>query len=117
MLDAHAGRPVSFTVAPATWTRSVTKNRILAAAYRGAPRVGVEIFDEATSSALLAAKLVADVHAPEPLHGAHPETLFSRDAAHGGLWRVPFEPESALTVAALLGLPGTLFGAFRTGAR
>ena len=47
MLDAHAGRPVSFTVAPATWTRSVTKNRILAAAYRGAPRVGVEIFDEA----------------------------------------------------------------------
>jgi hypothetical protein len=110
MLDAHAGRPVSFTVAPSTWTRSVTKNRILAAAYRGAPRVGVEIFDEATSSALLAAKLVADVHAPQPLLGAHPETLFSRDAAHGGLWRVPFEPESALTVAALLGLPGTLLG-------
>ena len=109
MLDAHAGRPVSFTVAPATWTHSVTKNRILASAYRGAPRVGVEIFDEATSSALLAAKLVADVHDPRPLQD-HPETLFSRDAAHGGLWRVPFEPESALTVAALLGLPGTLLG-------
>jgi hypothetical protein len=106
VLDAHAGLPVSFTVAPSTWTISVTKNKVLAAAYHGAPRVGVEIFDEPTSSALLAAKLVADVHDPQPAGAAHPETLLSRDAAHGGLWRSPYEPESALAFAALLGFTG-----------
>src|SRR5207248_2150283 len=44
----------SANVAPATRTRSVTKNRVLAAAYTGASSFGVEIFEVPTSSALMA---------------------------------------------------------------
>ncbi|GAA3395745.1 hypothetical protein [Cryptosporangium minutisporangium] len=103
----HAGRRVSSTVAPASWTRSVTKNRMLAAAYAGAGLFGVEIFRPETARALAAAKLVADTFRPQAPADAHPESVFC-DAAHGGLWRQPFEPRSALTVAALLGGPKTL---------
>ena len=39
---------------------------------------------------------------------AHPEELFSEAAAHGGLWRVGYEPKTALGVAAVAGLPGSL---------
>ncbi|WP_052336935.1 hypothetical protein [Nocardioides alkalitolerans] len=105
---AHqTGHRVSTTVAPASWTRSVTKNPVLAAAYAGAGRFGVEIFEPATVAPLLAAKLVADTLAPAGDPTSHPEALFSDTAAHGGLWRQPFEPRSALGVAALLGLPRT----------
>jgi len=108
----HAGRRVSSTVAPASWTRSVTKNRVLASVYAGAGRFGVEIFRPETARALAAAKLVADVFgAPAPAD-AHPESVFS-DAAHGGLWRQPFQPRTALPVAALVGGPRTLLDARR----
>lgn len=102
-----AGQRVSFNVAPATWTRSVTKNRLLAAAYGGARHFGVEIFDPATTRALMAALLVHDLNRPLPTR-AHPEDLFADSAAHGGLWRVGYEPRSALGVAALGGLPAML---------
>ncbi|MGH1562988.1 hypothetical protein [Mumia sp. DW29H23] len=101
------GQRVSFNVAPATWTRSVTKNRLLAAAYGGARHFGVEIFDPATTRALMAALLVHDLHGPVVLH-EHPEQLFADGAAHGGLWRVGYEPRSALGVAAVGGLPSML---------
>src|SRR5262249_4059130 len=39
------GQLVSFHVAPSTRTRSVVKNRALAAAFAGAHRFGVEVFD------------------------------------------------------------------------
>ena len=39
------GATVSMNVAPPTRTRSVTKNRVLAAAYAGAGRFGVEVFE------------------------------------------------------------------------
>ncbi|MFW6773807.1 hypothetical protein ACOACO_05955 [Nocardioides sp. CPCC 205120] len=120
VVNAADGRPTSTTVAPASWTRSVTKNRVLASVYAGAHRFGVEIFQPETAAALMAAKLVADVHdGPRP--AAHPEALFSSTAVHGGLWRQPFEPRSALGVAALVGGPGTLARALpvprRTGTR
>ncbi len=102
-----AGQPVSFNVAPATWTRSVTKNRLLAAAYAGAHRFGVEIFAPDTTRTLMAALLVRDLHRPVPVR-EHPEQLFADGAAHGGLWRVAYEPRSALGVAAVSGLPSTL---------
>ena len=41
----HDGTTVSLNVAPATRTRSVVKNKALAAAYAGSHRFGVEIFD------------------------------------------------------------------------
>jgi hypothetical protein len=104
----HDGHPVSANVAPSTSTRSVTKNRILAAAYAGASRFGVEVFEPATSDTLMAALLVHDLHhhsAGDPSVALdHPLALFAEAAAHGGLWRQPYAPRSVLPVAALVGL-------------
>jgi hypothetical protein len=112
-LTASAGGfTVSFNVAPATLTRSVTKNRVLAAAYTGARHFGIEIFAPATSRVLMAALLVHDLHEP-PSEERHPETLFSEGAAHGGLWRAAYQPRSVLGIAALTGLHTAL----RTPAR
>jgi hypothetical protein len=99
----------SANVAPATRTRSVMKNRILAAAYNGASSFGVEVFDVETSNTMMAALLIHDLRNPQaaaspsaPL--AHPLDLFVEQAAHGGLWRLPYEPRSVLTLAAIEGL-------------
>lgn len=106
------GRAVSFNVAPSSWTRSVTRNRVLAAAYGGAGRFGIEVFAPATTRALMAAKLVFDLQREPTGVGDEqlPEALFSEGAAHGGLWRAPYEPRSALGLAALAGLPSTVRG-------
>lgn len=108
VIARQRGTVVSFNVAPASLTRSVTRNRLLAAAYRGARHFGIEIFAPATSRALMAALLVHDLSQPSPLRAGHPEGLFVEGAAHGGLWRAAYEPRSALGVAAIAGLPGTL---------
>jgi hypothetical protein len=103
------GLVVSANVAPATSTRSVTKNRLLAAAYAGARSFGVEVFAPQTSRVLMATLLVHDMRtgaAPLP----HPDELFVRQAAHGGLWRAPYSPRSVLGLAAVRGLPGALRG-------
>ena len=55
------GATVSFKIAPPTRTRSVVKNRALAAAYAGAHRFGVEVFDPGTANTLMAALLVHDL--------------------------------------------------------
>jgi hypothetical protein len=103
------GIPVSLNLAPATRTQSVLKNRALAAAYAGAGRFGVEVFDPATSTTLMAALLVHDLR--NPAAAANPATpldnpmdLFAQGANHGGLWRVPYSPRSVLGVAAVLGM-------------
>lgn len=104
------GVTTSANVAPATRTRSVTKNRVLAAAYAGAGPFGVEVFEPETSRALMAALLVHDVRNPKAV--AHPDTpldhpcdLFASGAAHGGLWRMRYAPRSALPLAVVLGYP------------
>lgn len=101
------GATVSMNVAPPTRTRSVTKNRALAAAYVGAGRFGVEVFEPATTQALMAALLVHDLNTSGggPAQ-AHPWQDEARAAAHGGLWRIAYAPRSALTLAALLGYRG-----------
>ena len=96
------GAAVSMNVAPPTRTRSVTRNRVLAAAYAGAGRFGVEVFEPATTKALMAALLVHDLHAGQPAAG-HPWQDEAHAAAHGGLWRMAYAPRSALSLAALLG--------------
>lgn len=103
------GVTVSANVAPATRTRSVTKNRLLAAAYAGAGAFGVEVFAPETSRVLMAALLVHDlrVEAPAP---DHPDDLLVQQAAHGGLWRVGYSPRSVLGLAAVRGLPGAVRG-------
>lgn len=105
---AHAdGAVVSANVAPATSTRSVTKNRVLAAAYSGASAFGVEVFAPATSRVLMAALLVHDLRTGGADAG-HPDDLFAAQAAHGGLWRVGYAPRSVLGLAAVRGLPAAL---------
>ncbi|HEX9065202.1 MAG TPA: hypothetical protein VF843_08840 [Streptosporangiaceae bacterium] len=107
-----AGTTVSLNVAPPTRTRSVVKNRALAAAYAGAHRFGVEVFEPDTCRVLMAALLVHDLNAgpaaPADAAGAagpgpHPWQDEAFAAAHGGLWRIAWAPRSALGLAALLG--------------
>jgi hypothetical protein len=88
-----------------TRTRSVLKNRILAAAYAGAHVFGVEVFEPATSNTLMAALLVHDLRNPAPPR-EHPWRDEAAAAAHGGVWRVAYAPRSALGLAALVGLGG-----------
>ena len=97
------GRTVSMNVAPPTRTKSVVKNRALAAAYAGAHRFGVEVFEPATSNVLMAALLVHDLHTGGGPRHEHPWQDEAFAAAHGGLWRAPYAPRSALGLAALLG--------------
>jgi hypothetical protein len=98
----------SANVAPATRTRSVMKNKVLAAAYSAAGSYGVEVFDVDTSNTMMAALLVHDLRNPAAAAAPatelqHPLDLFVDQAAHGGLWRLPYEPRSVLTLAALEG--------------
>lgn len=104
-----SGTPVSINLAPSTRTQSVIRNRALAAAYAGAGRFGVEIFEPGTSAVLMAALLVHDLR--NPMSAANPATMlanpmdqFSRSAIHGGLWRSAYAPRSVLGIAGLLGL-------------
>ena len=98
-----AGTTVSMNVAPPTRTRSVVKNRALAAAYAGAHRFGVEVFEPATSNVLMAALLVHDLHTDGGPSHEHPWQDEAYAAVHGGLWRTGYAPRSALGLAALLG--------------
>lgn len=103
------GIPVSLNLAPATRTNSVVKNRALAAAYAGAGRFGVEVFDPPTTTTLMAALLVHDLRNPHAAARpstvlANPMDLFAQAANHGGLWRAAYAPRSVLGIAAILGM-------------
>jgi len=97
------GATVSMNVAPPSRTRSVMKNRALAAAYAGAHRFGVEVFEPATCKVLMAALLVHDLHTEGGRAQAQPWQDEAHAAAHGGLWRMAYAPRSALGLAAALG--------------
>jgi hypothetical protein len=97
------GGTVSMNIAPPTRTRSVLKNRVLAAAYRGADRFGVEVFEPATANTLMAALLVADLNTGGGPAHEHPWQDEAYAAVHGGLWRTAYQPRSALGLAAVLG--------------
>jgi hypothetical protein len=102
-LARDGGATVSLNVAPPTRTKSVVQNRVLAAAYAGAHRFGVEVFEPATTTVLMAALLVHDLHTGGgPAHD-HPWQDEAHQAAPGGLWRIAYAPRSALGLAALLG--------------
>ena len=105
-LAREAGATVSMNVAPPTRTRSVVKNQILAAAYAGAHKFGVEVFEPATTKVLMAALLVHDLHTGGAPAQPHPWQDEAHGAAHGGLWRIAYTPRSALALAAALGYRG-----------
>jgi len=96
------GRLVSFHVAPSTRTHSVLKNRALAAAFAGARRFGIEVFEPDTANTLMAALLVRDIVGGSISHD-HPWQDEAHAAVHGGLWRGAYEPRSVLGLAAVLG--------------
>ncbi len=104
-----AGLRVSANVSPSSNTKSVTKNRALAAAYRGAGMFGIEVFEPDTTNALMALLLIRDLRsttcASDPYTElANPLQLLSDSAAHGGLWRSPYKTRTALPLAAIRGL-------------
>ena len=108
-LAREQGVVTSINVAPPTRTRSVLKNRVLAAAYAGAHRFGVEVFDPSTSNTLMAAMLVHDLRNPKSVANPdtptqHPLELFWAGANHGGLWRNPHAARSVLGMAVVLGM-------------
>ena len=105
-LAREAGTAVSMNVAPPTRTRSVVKNQILAAAYAGAHRFGVEVFEPATTKVLMAALLVHDLNTGGGPAHPQPWQDEAHAAAHGGLWRIAYTPRSALALAAALGYRG-----------
>jgi len=96
------GRLISFHVAPSTRTHSVVKNRALAAAFAGARRFGIEVFEPDTANTLMAALLVRDIVGGTISHD-HPWQDEAHAAVHGGLWRGAYEPRSVLGLAAVLG--------------
>lgn len=102
-------RTVSINVAPATRTLSVIHNRLLAAAYSGAARFGLEVFGPATASTLMAGQLVHDLRNPAALSRpssrlTEPYQALVDGAAHGGMWRTAYEPRSVLAGAVVMGL-------------
>lgn len=101
------GTTVSLNVAPSTRTRSVVKNRVLAAAYAGAHRFGIEVFDPPTTNALMAALLVHDLHTDGGPAQDLPWQQEAYAAAHGGLWRTAYAPRSALGLATVIGVGAT----------
>jgi hypothetical protein len=109
----HAdGAFAAIHVAPPTRTRSVLKNRFLAAAYAGASLFGIETFEPATSRTLMAALLLHDLrmHQQAPPNGDGPlaEHELTAPAVHGGLWRIAWETRTALPLAVLRGAPTLL---------
>lgn len=104
----RSGIPVSLNIAPSTTTASVVKNPALAAGFAGAAAFGIEVFEPATTNALMAALWVHDLRCPESAANParalrHPFELFMDNACHGGLWTTPYLPRSALPFAAMLG--------------
>jgi hypothetical protein len=78
------------------------KKRVLAAAFAGARRFGIEVFEPDTANTLLAALLVRDV-VGGTISYDHPWQDEAHAAVHGGLWRCAYEPRRVLGLAAVLG--------------
>lgn len=111
------GQPVVFNVAPSTSTHSVIKHPALKAGFDGAHHFGIEVFEPATTIALMAALWVHDLRHPAPAFD-HPLDALTHQANHGGLWRAGYLPRSAMPLAALLGLTDRMgFSTDASGAR
>jgi hypothetical protein len=108
LLARAAGHRVSINVAPSTTTASVVKNPALAAGFAGASAFGLEVFEPATTNAIMAALWVHDLRCDETAANParrldHPFELFMDNACHGGLWTAAYRARSALPLAAALG--------------
>lgn len=102
------GRQAVMNIAPSTTTRSVVSHPALAAGFAGADLFDVEVFEPATTNALMAALWVHELRFADAISNpatplTHPYELFMANAIHGGLWSVPYLPRSVLPFAAAAG--------------
>lgn len=110
ILARAAGHVVSSNVAPSTATASVMQNRMFALAYEGMHHFKpVEIFQQDTSNAVMAALLIYDVANEKSIANpltvtTHPWDLFLSNAFHGGVWRMAYKMTSVGEVATTLRL-------------
>ena len=99
-----AGFRVVYQVLPPANTQSVVGFEQLAVAYRGTAAVGVHPMEAETARGLFAYLLAAQLIEPlVPYDPKRPTALHERTALHGGLWRLPYQPNSVWTAAWLLG--------------
>ncbi|MFK7957801.1 MAG: hypothetical protein AB8B96_17010 [Lysobacterales bacterium] len=105
----ESGQVVSCNVAPATYTRSVTKNKVFAAGYAGAEVFGMEAFEAGASNAVMTALLIDDLSYdrsashPKRVLG-NPEELFMEGANHSGIWRMANRLGSVIEAGVVAGL-------------
>ncbi|MBL8922747.1 MAG: hypothetical protein JNJ54_28115 [Myxococcaceae bacterium] len=120
-VDGLAGRPVtvSANVAGITETRSLS-HPLFQAAFRGAPAFGVRIFRPETTRALSALLMLHDLLNPDAPGSsarafeseAHRARALRSQQIHGGAYSLPWQFESAVRTAAVMGLgkrPDLLF--------
>jgi hypothetical protein len=120
--DATEARPVtvSANVAGITRTRSLS-HPLFAAAFVGAPRFGVRIFEPATTRALNGLLVLHDLLNPEAPGAAgrafaseqHKARALLSQQVHGGIYNLPYELEPAIRASAVIGMtskPSVLFG-------
>jgi len=97
VLARSQGHLVSTHIAPSTATVSVVKNKQFAWAYDGMPFFKpMEIFEQDTSNAVMAALLINDLrNSKSPANPTYPlknpYELFSYSSFHGGAWRLAYK--------------------------
>jgi hypothetical protein len=120
-LHSDVARPVtvSANVAGITRTRSLA-HPLFQAAFIGAPRFGVRIFDPATTRALSGLLILHDLLCPtapgaaavQPSDPRLKASLLLSQQVHGGIYSMPFVLEHAIRAAAVIGMasqPSLLF--------
>lgn len=106
---AH-GITVSANVAGITRTRSLS-HPVFEAAFLGAPMFGVRIFQPETTRALSVLLMLHDLlnpaaanRADSPVPAAQKPALLHAQQMHGGIYNLPYGLESAIRIAAVLGM-------------
>ncbi|HEY2732897.1 MAG TPA: hypothetical protein VGI70_02885, partial [Polyangiales bacterium] len=101
---------VSANVAGITRTRSLS-HPLFEAAFIGASRFSVRIFDPETTRALSGLLMLHDLLNPNAPGSANVQTVGAEKAAalhsqqiHGGIYNLPYPLESAIRIAALIGM-------------
>jgi len=111
-LQSENPRPltVSANVAGITRTRSLS-HPLFEAAFLGAPRFGVRIFYPETTRALTTLLMLHDLlntaapgHASSALAPADKLGALQSQQMHGGIYNLPYGLESAIRIAAVLGM-------------
>lgn len=98
---AAEGFKVWYQVTPAAITHSTVSHKVVRAAYRGARQLGVTAFEPWMLRDLLCAVFIGQLVEAET-------RVDSNTAIHGGIWRLPYNPQTVWKPAALMGWPELL---------